>query len=97
MSVFRLVYDSLNPNLGAQTLDNSGRPEASAVRVVVSDRAWKVKDKAARQRVDTMVADRVDRWVKEAVKPGRRLGYRDGARSRRRRGAVEETGSDGLG
>jgi hypothetical protein len=75
MSVFRLVYDSLNPNLGAQTLDNSGRPEASAVRVVVSDRAWKVKDKAARQRVDTMVADRVDRWVKEAVKPGRRLGY----------------------
>jgi hypothetical protein len=22
-----------------------------------------------------MVADRVDRWVKEAVKPGRRLGY----------------------
>jgi len=75
VSVMRLVNDPLNPNLGAQTLDNSGRPEASTVRTVVSDRAWKVKDKAARLRVDTMVADRIDRWVKEAIKAGRRLGY----------------------
>ncbi|MEW6381438.1 MAG: DISARM system helicase DrmA [bacterium] len=75
VSVMRLVNDPLNPNLGAQTLDNSGRPEASTVRTVVSDRAWKVKDKAARLRADTMVADRIDRWVKEAIKAGRRLGY----------------------
>ncbi len=75
VSVMRLLNDPLNPNLGAQTLDNSGRPEASTVRTVVSDRAWKVKDKAARLRADTMVADRVDRWVKEAIKAGRRLGY----------------------
>jgi hypothetical protein len=75
VSVMRLVNETLNPNLGAGTLDNSGRPEASAARSVVSDRAWKVKDRAARQRADTMVADRIDRWVKEAVKPGRRLGY----------------------
>lgn len=75
VSVMRLKNDPLNPNLGAQTLDNSGKPEASAIRKVVSDRAWKVKDKAARQRTDTMVADRIDRWVKEAVKAGRRLGY----------------------
>ncbi len=75
VSVVRLVNEPLNPNLGAQTLDNSGRPEASAVRRVVSDRAWKVKDKAARLHADTMVADRIDRWVKEAIKAGRRLGY----------------------
>lgn len=75
VSVMRLLNDPLNPNLGAGALDNSGRPEASAARSVVSDRAWKVKDRAARQRADTMVADRIDRWVKEAVKPGRRLGY----------------------
>jgi ribosomal protein L24E len=75
VSVMRLVNDPLNPNLGAQTLDNSGRPEASTVRTVVSDRAWKVKAKAARLRADTMVADRIDRWVKEAIKAGRRLGY----------------------
>ena len=65
----------MNPNLGAQTLDNAGSAEAAAVRNVVSERAWKVKDKAARQRADSMTADRVDRWVKEAVKGGRRLGY----------------------
>lgn len=75
VSVMRLENDPLNPNLGAQSLDNSGKPEASAVRKVVSDRAWKVKDKAAGQRADTMAADRIDRWVKEAVKAGRRLGY----------------------
>jgi ribosomal protein L24E len=75
VSVMRLVNDPLNPNLGAQTLDNSGRPEASTVRTVVSDRAWKVKDKAARSRADTMVAGRIDRWVQEAIKAGRRLGY----------------------
>jgi len=75
LSVLRLVHDPLNPNLGAQSLDNSGRPEASTIRKVLSDRAWKVRDKAARQRADQMVADRIDRWVREAVKPGRRLGY----------------------
>jgi len=75
VSVLRLLHSSLNPNLGAQALDNSGKPEASALRIVISDRAWKVKDKAARQRTDTMVADRIDRWVKEAIKIGRRLGY----------------------
>jgi hypothetical protein len=75
VSVLRLESDTLNPNLGAQALDNSGSPEAAAVRKVVSERAWKVKDKAARQRTDSMAADRIDRWVNEAVKGGRRLGY----------------------
>jgi hypothetical protein len=75
VSVMRLVNDPLNPNLGAQTLDNSGRPEASTVKTVVSDRAWKMKDKAAGSRAAKMVAGRIDRWVKEAIKAGRRLGY----------------------
>jgi hypothetical protein len=75
VSILRLESDTLNPNLGAQALDNSGSPEAAAVRKVVSERAWKVKDKAARQRTDSMAADRIDRWVNEAVKGGRRLGY----------------------
>lgn len=75
VSVLRLGNDPLNPNLGAQTLDNAGNAEAAAARKVVSERAWKVKDKAARQRTDSMAADRIDRWVKEAIKGGRRLGY----------------------
>lgn len=75
LSVLRLENDLLNPNLGAQELDNSGRPEAVGIRKIVSDRAWKVKNKAARQQTETMIADRIDRWVSEAVKAGRRLGY----------------------
>lgn len=75
VSFLRLEYDSMNPNLGAQLLDGSGKGEALRARKVLSDRAWKVKDKAARTNADNMTADRIDRWVKESVKAGRRLGY----------------------
>jgi hypothetical protein len=30
---------------------------------------------AAKNEADSMVADRIDRWVKESVNLGRRLGY----------------------
>ncbi|WP_345894819.1 DISARM system helicase DrmA [Desulfuromonas thiophila] len=75
VSLLRLENDSMNPNPGAQSLDSSGKREALRARKVLSERAWKVKDKAARTVADTMTADRIDRWVKESVKPGRRLGY----------------------
>jgi len=75
VSLLRLENDSMNPNPGAQSLDSSGKEEALRARKVLSERAWKVKDKAARIIADTMTADRIDRWVKEAVKGGRRLGY----------------------
>nr|WP_245795237.1 DISARM system helicase DrmA [Desulfacinum infernum] len=75
VSLLRLENDPLNPNLGAQSLDNPGKTEAAVVRKVLSERAWKVKDKAAGKRADTMLADRIDRWVKEALKTGRKLGY----------------------
>lgn len=75
VSLLRLENDSMNPNPGAQSLDNSGAAEAVMVRKVLSDRAWKVKDKSARTITDNMTADRIDRWVNEAMKAGRRLGY----------------------
>ncbi len=75
VSLLRLENDSMNPNPGAQSLDSSGKAEALRARKVLSERAWKVKDKAARTTADSMTADRIDRWVKEAVKAGRRLGY----------------------
>lgn len=75
VSVMRLLYDTLNPNLGAGALNNSGKPEASSVKIVFSDRAWKLKDKAAKDLVEAMMAERIDKWVKEATRPGRRLGY----------------------
>jgi hypothetical protein len=75
VSLLRLENDSMNPNSGAQSLESSGKAEALRARKVLSERAWKVKDKAARTTADNMTADRIDRWVKEAMKAGRRLGY----------------------
>jgi hypothetical protein len=75
VSLLRLENDFMNPNPGAQSLDSSGKGEALRARKVLSERAWKVKDKAARTTADNMTADRIDRWVKESVKAGRRLGY----------------------
>lgn len=75
VSLLRLKNDSLNPNSGAQSLDFCGKAEAIKARDVLSQRAWMVKDKAAKDNTQNMTADRIDRWVKEALKPGRRLGY----------------------
>ena len=75
VSLLRLENEAMNPNPGAQSLDSSGKVEAIQARRIVSDRAWKVKDKAAKTTADKMAADRIDRWVKESVKSGRRLGY----------------------
>ena len=75
VGMLRLGCEQLNPNLGAQYLDNSSIPEVDSAKKAIADRAWKVKNKAAKENAETMVADRVDRWIKEAVKSGRTLGY----------------------
>jgi len=75
VSLMRLYDQGMNPNLGAHTLDDTTKPIANIAKTVVSERAWKVKNKASKNSAETMVADRVDRWVKEASRPGRRLGY----------------------
>lgn len=75
VSLLRLDNDNLNPNLGAQKFDSTTRTESEEVKKAISDRAWQVKSKEASLNVNDMVVDRVDHWVKEAVKPGRKLGY----------------------
>ena len=76
VSLLRLSDDVLNPNLGAGKLDTTGKPEAQNAKTAVSDRAWKVTDKLlVKNSSDGMLADRIDRWVREATKGGRRLGY----------------------
>ena len=42
---------------------------------MLAERAWLVKDKAAKTAAENMTANRIDLWVKEAGKAGRRLGY----------------------
>lgn len=75
VSLMRLSNDGLNPNLGAQAMEKTAGPEATQAIKAVSERAWKAKDKAARDLVVGMARDRTDRWAKESAMGGRRLGY----------------------
>jgi hypothetical protein len=76
VSLLRLSDEVLNPNLGAGQLTTVTKPEAKNAKTSISDRAWKVADKAeVKTAAEGMLADRIDRWVKEASKAGRRLGY----------------------
>ncbi|MHB9068762.1 MAG: DISARM system helicase DrmA [Sedimentisphaerales bacterium] len=75
VSLLRLNHEDLNPNQGAEKLNNITKPEITPVKQAISDRAWKVRNKTAKQNAEAMVADRFDRWVKEANRGGRRLGY----------------------
>jgi hypothetical protein len=76
VSLLRLSDETLNPNLGAGQLKTVGNTEAKDARASISDRAWKVADKAeVKTAAEGMLADRIDRWVKEATKAGRKLGY----------------------
>lgn len=84
VSLLRLGQDLLNPNLGAAEFNDGTRPEVATTKSSISDRAWKAKNKAAGQIAENMLADRMDRWIKEAGRMGRQLGYE----TRRRQGDV---------
>ena len=76
VSLMRLGHAQLNPNLGAMALDNVVSPELTSAKDSVSNRAWKATSKKAiKENAEVMISDRADRWVKEAGKAGRRLGY----------------------
>lgn len=75
VSLLRLNCDELNPNQGAEKMNNSTKPALAPAKQAISDRAWKTKDKVAKQSAETMIAERIDLWAKEANKGGRRLGY----------------------
>jgi len=75
VSMLRLNNEHLCPNLGAHALINTSNPEVDDVRHSIADRTWKVSNKLVKQNAETMILDRIDYWVKEAGRPGRRLGY----------------------
>lgn len=75
VSLLRLKNEDLNPNLGAQQLNDTGRPELSVLKTLLYDRAGTLKDKKGGKLAEDMSEERIDRWIKEAIKPGRRLGY----------------------
>ncbi len=76
VSLMRLGHAPLNPNLGAMALDNVTSPELTSAKESITNRAWKATSKKAiKENAEVMISDRSDRWVKEAGKAGRRLGY----------------------
>lgn len=76
VSAIRLMNESFNPNLGAESMTAPNLAEAEAIKKAFSNRAWLVTDrKPMGQFTESMIADRVDRWVREATRSGRHLAY----------------------
>ena len=76
VSLMRLENEDLNPNEGAAKLGSSDVQKAvDFVQDQLGQRAWKIVNKVAMNNIKKMISDRIDRWVKEAKRPGRILGY----------------------
>lgn len=76
-SLLRLQGLDLNANEGAGRLTSVGDIRAKAVVASVAARAWAVKETvAAKDRTEQLAKHRIDRWVHEAQKGGRTLGYK---------------------
>jgi len=76
VSLLRLGCEEFNPNLGAGKMDSSSNNDAEKITNSISARAWKITNtKTANAHTEMMCKDRIDRWVREAQKPGRKLGY----------------------
>jgi len=76
VSMLRLGYEVFSPNLGAMELKDSCNKSAQETKDQISKRAWLVRQKAeTKENTESMIASRIDHWVKEAKVPGRNLGY----------------------
>jgi hypothetical protein len=76
-SLLRLQGLDLNPNEGAGRLLNSGDPKAKTVTTAIAARAWNVSEAAGvKARTEQLAKERIDKWVFEAQKGNRTLGYK---------------------
>src|SRR5262249_8285980 len=76
-SLLRLEGLDLDANEGAGRLTSSGDVRATAVTASLTARAWSVSEAVAvRDRTEQLAKERIDRWVYEAQKGGRTLGYK---------------------
>ncbi|WP_202630478.1 DISARM system helicase DrmA [Deinococcus alpinitundrae] len=79
VSLLRLGGAALNPNTGAALMDRLGRPEIVSARAAVQGRSGDVTaSTAVAADAGDMLSERLDRWVHEALRPGRTLGYDKG-------------------
>ena len=79
VSWLRLSHGQYNPNLGAGEMNTTALPEVAEAKDVTSTRGYRVTDKKeVRKLTVDMVSQRCDKWVKEANKGGRQLGFERG-------------------
>ena len=79
VSWLRLDRNEFNPNLGAQNMDGPTKLEISDAKKMISERCWLVTGQSpVKALAEAMIQERCDEWVKEAIRPGRRLGYEKG-------------------
>ena len=79
ISWLRLDRNEFNPNLGAQKMDGPTKLEINDAKKMISERCWLVTGQApVKALAEAMIQERCDEWVKEAIRPGRRLGYEKG-------------------
>ncbi len=84
VSWLRLSHEDYNPNLGAGRLDSASKMEVAALKQMVCQRAGRVTDSRETQKLaEDMVGQRCDEWIREATRPGRRLGYEAGKRRKK--------------
>jgi hypothetical protein len=77
VSLLRLRGLELDPNVGAGRLVSAGDARAGSAVAALVARAWNVtEDTAVGDRSGQLAKSRVDKWVHEAQKGGRTLGYR---------------------
>lgn len=75
VSIARAKYDELSPNLGAGEVKSTMDPRIVSTKEKIVDRAEKVRDKRTEQIAEGMLQERIDTWVSEASRQGRKLGY----------------------
>jgi hypothetical protein len=76
-SSLRLQSLDLNPNDAAGRLTSSGDPRGVRAAASIGQRAWAVTSAPeVKNRTEQLVRERIDKWVFEAQRGGRTLGYR---------------------
>lgn len=79
VSLLRLGYAQLNPDTGAEKVNQGPGVYTSETKMVLTDRAGEVTGKTrVAVATGTLFAARMDRWTREASRPGRQLGYQGG-------------------
>ena len=80
VSMIRLGNEEYSPNLGASKMSSGSCSVSDDAKKAIGCRARNVVNNLTEKHAEAMFASRMDRWIKEANVPGRKLGYEKAAR-----------------